>query len=139
MRPINGTVYVRRPVPRPQDGNSQPPAWAGRLVMWLGVEFNNVARALAGSRVQEVTSDYTAQFTDAVVLADATTGAVAVTLPAPVDATGVGLTVKKVDASANAVTIVGTVDGVVNPTLAAQYDAKTVYSSGTAWYVLATV
>lgn len=46
---------------------------------------------------------------------------------------GWAIRIMKVDSSANAVTIAGTVNGVVNPTLAKQYDAAYVIWTGTAW------
>lgn len=71
---------------------------------------------------------------------NATGGAFNVTLPATTTP-GVRFTIKKVDASANAVTIVATVDGTVNPTLAAQWSSITVVSTSTSgtWYKVASV
>lgn len=75
-----------------------------------------------------------------VILADATSGAVAVTLPDPLAWAGKWLTVKKTDASANAVTVTGGVgvliDGAGTQSIAYQYDAITVVSDGTNWSIL---
>lgn len=60
---------------------------------------------------------------DHTILADVAAGAFAVTLPAS-PTNGQVAVVKKYDDSTNAVTITGTVDGVVNPTLTAQYQFK---------------
>ncbi|HSC14498.1 MAG TPA: hypothetical protein VLI71_05235, partial [Gammaproteobacteria bacterium] len=53
------------------------------------------------------------------------------------------LTVKKIDATANAVTIDGdgaeTIDGAATQSLPAQWNAKTVQSNGVAWFIIATV
>ena len=78
------------------------------------------------------TTAYPMVNTDHTIRADATTAAFTVTLPAsPV--TGQIVCVKKVDNSVNAVTIGGTVDGAVNPTLVQQYSFKTMQYNGTSW------
>ena len=73
-----------------------------------------------------------------VVLADATAAAFTVTLPTPTS--GRMVTVKKVDASANAVTVgpaaAETIDGAASATLAAQWDVATFVSDGTNWFVI---
>lgn len=90
-----------------------------------------------------VTAAYTAQAHDYTIRADATAAAFSVTLPPAALLSGKVLTIKKVDASANAVTVDGNgaeeIDGAATFSLAAQYDAVTVQSFGTGWDVLATV
>src|SRR5881394_2222738 len=100
--------------------------------------------ALKGSNVthQVVTkvfadSPYTVLSTDETVLVDATAGAVSITLPTPTS--GRVLCVKKIDATASVVTLTGTVDGVVNPTLPAQYNSRMIQGDGSAWQLIATV
>jgi len=82
-------------------------------------------------------SPYMVLATDFTVLVDATAGAVTVTLPTPTS--GRILCVKKTDASANAVTLTGTVDGVVNPTLAVQYNSVLAQGDGSTWNALARI
>lgn len=72
--------------------------------------------------------------TEGVVLADATSGAVTLTLPAASGVPNRTVYVKKVDASGNAVNV-GTVDG-GSTALATQYAAVQVYSDGTNWHVI---
>lgn len=77
--------------------------------------------------------------TDDVVLADATGGAFPVTLPTAVGAAGRTVTVKKVDASVNAVTVAsagGTIDGAVSIAMATQNEALTATSDGANWKVI---
>lgn len=73
-------------------------------------------------------------------LINATAGAVIVTLPTASSALGRMYTVKKIDASANTVTIQGnaaeTIDGSNTRVLTAQYQSVTVQSDGSAWYIL---
>jgi len=89
--------------------------------------------------IEFVTVSYQAVGTDGLVLASATGGALTVTLPAVGANAGQALTVKKIDSSAHAVTIGGTVDGAANPTLASQYQSMTVMSDGTNWWKIAAV
>lgn len=71
--------------------------------------------------------------------ADATAAAFNVTLPATTTA-GYHYTIKKIDASANAVTVLGTIDGATNYVLSRQYEFVTLMSTTTSgvWRVLAS-
>lgn len=134
--------YTRRAVPTPAPGGLS--GWASQLSAWLRLEFANVQRGMASASSRTVTAATTALVTDGLILADATGGAFTVTLPDPSGVPDMVVTVKRLNGGANAVTIGGTVDGAANPTLAAQYDALTVWAhvptGGTgAWYVVASV
>ena len=80
---------------------------------------------------------------ETLVLGDATSGAFSVFLPTAASMPDTPITVKKVDASGNAVTIDGngseTIDGATTKTLAAQYDSMTVVSDGTTWHITAVI
>jgi hypothetical protein len=83
---------------------------------------------------------YTVLAADEVILVNATGGAVVVNMPALLG-TGREITVKKIDVSANFVTIEGNaaelIDGDLNPDLIAQYAEKTmVDGSLTEWSVV---
>lgn len=84
---------------------------------------------------------YVAQPGD-VVLVDATAGATFVQLPPPATCRA-PVTVKKIDASANLVEInhnnTDTIDGANNITWTTQYEAATVASDGTNWFVISQV
>lgn len=80
-----------------------------------------------------VTAAYTVQEEIYFVSANATGAAFTVTLPSAANRLGREIIIKRTNAGANAVTIGGTVDGVVNPALAAQYVYKRVLSDGTNW------
>jgi len=71
--------------------------------------------------------------TDSYIRADATSGAFNVTLPTASSFTGFEYIIKKTDVSANAVTVVGTIDGVTNYLLSTQYKYLRVRSNGTNW------
>jgi hypothetical protein len=86
------------------------------------------------------TTNYTVTSTDTVVFADATGGNVTITLPAASGVTGYRFYVKRIDGSANTVTIArsgsDTIDGMTSFTLDLQYTAFGVVSNGSAWYIL---
>lgn len=86
---------------------------------------------------RSVTAARTLDTTDLVVFGDATGGAFSLTLPSAATFAGAVFFLKKTDASANAITIVGTVDGAVNPTLTAAARNMVVASDGTSWFKLA--
>lgn len=87
------------------------------------------------------TANYTATAADRTILVDATGGARTITLPAVATHAGQEYVIKKIDATANAVTIDGdgsdTIDGAATLVLAAQWDGATIQNDGSAWYVLA--
>lgn len=66
------------------------------------------------------------------ILANATSAAFNVTLPAAV--AGGQVSVKKVDASANAVTVVGTIDNLSSDAISTQWASQDYVSDGTQWY-----
>jgi len=93
------------------------------------------AMTLAGlSKTASFTVDSTATFWNA----DATSGAVTFTLPAAVSSTGRVLIFKKVDASANAMTIDGsgaeTIDGATTKATTTQYGAFRLWCDGATWW-----
>ena len=72
------------------------------------------------------------------VLADASGGAITVTLPAP--DVNLNVTIKKIDGSANGVTIATpgteTIDGQASVTVTSQYIARTLTSDGTNYFII---
>lgn len=86
------------------------------------------------------TSSYTVASSDTVVFANATTGNVTITLPAASGLAGYRFYIKRIDGSANSVTIArtgtDTIDGQTSFTLDLQYTAFGVVSNGSAWYIL---
>jgi lysophospholipase L1-like esterase len=71
---------------------------------------------------------------------DATAGAIAPVLPTAAQVAGRTLVFKKIDASANAVTVTrgdaNTIDGATTKVLASQYDTARFYSNGSNWDVV---
>lgn len=89
-----------------------------------------------GTKIRTITTSATAAVTDYTLLCDATGGVVVVTLPTASGATGRIYTVKKIDASANNVTL-ATVDGGTK-TISVRYSGYTVQSDGSLWYIIAS-
>lgn len=91
-----------------------------------------------GSPVITVTTTpYNAQDGDEIILVDATSGAITVNLATPVD--GTQITIKKIDASANTVTIDGngnTIDGSATQTIGTQYTALKLAADGNNWFMV---
>lgn len=78
---------------------------------------------------------------DQTVLVNATAGATTIKLPAT-PTSGASVTVKKTDASGNAVTVDGnshTMDGAGTSALPAQWNALTVIADGANWFITAVV
>ena len=89
---------------------------------------------------QTVKVNYNSLITDDVILVDATTGQVTVTLPPPASVFPINtpFEIKKIDASANAVIVASAsnIDGVPSYAISAQYDSITVFSDGTTYWIL---
>ena len=92
------------------------------------------------------TADATLSLAEHTVLANAASGAITLALPTAASAynstTGVGqiYTIKKIDSSANTVTVDGngseTIDGAATQVLAAQWAVVRIQSNGSAWYII---
>lgn len=97
-----------------------------------------------GALASKITT-YTAAVTDRILLADATAGAFAITLPAAsAVAKGKEYTFKKTDSSVNAVTVTAagtdTIDGAGTYALSTQYQTVTVVSDGASkWWITGKV
>ena len=109
---------------------------------WVIPEFLVPGSGGGGSRLVVVTAtgSYTAGASDGFLKADASAGAVTVSLPAAQSAgSGKLLTVKKIDSSTNLVFVDGsgseTIDGLADLTLRRQYEAVTLVCDGTAWWI----
>jgi hypothetical protein len=107
-----------------------------------GISFyNGTAWTTTNNKnVATKTANYTALQSDDVILGDATSGAITITLPTAVGNTGEVFHIKKIDSSVNAVTIATTssqtIDGALTAPLISQYQSFTLVSNGTGWSVL---
>lgn len=117
------------------------------LTNWLSTELNNVERAIRDTALTPTRSvDVDGLIyagVDRFLLADATDAAVTLTLPDATVAVGLTFTVKKTDATGNAVTVdtadSALIDGAATYAFTVQYEAVTVVSDGTNWHVIGVV
>lgn len=95
------------------------------------------------TKPQRATAAITLDAANTVVLCDATAAAFTVTLPPAAKNPARVYTVKKIDASVNAVTVDGnaaeTIDGAATHALALRWNSVTIYSDGSNWIVLSAV
>ena len=87
--------------------------------------------------VRTITESYTVSDVDELILADATSGAITVTLPKAVD--GRTIYTKKIDNSNNvtiATTGSETIDGQAQQTISTQWDTVEVISDGSNWFII---
>jgi len=100
---------------------------------------NSLARNNFGfASLKTVIANYTMTWADETILADASGGAITVTLPDPASYPNYEIMIKKIDSSTNAVTVTPhgteTIDGASSLTLSSQNDAKRLRSDGSNWY-----
>ena len=115
-------AYSRRPLPKKYDPD------------FLNVELGRIAKAMPSYVIRSVTASTNLQINDGMLVCNATGGAITVTLMDPSLASGQPVTIKKSDATANAIVIGGTVDGTANRTLTNQNDSIVIQSDGTTWF-----
>lgn len=111
-----------------------------RSIVYSIKEMNRFRYSRYARHLVTVTAAYDIETEeDRVVLADATAGALNVTLPAAANADETEYVIKKVDVSVNAVTLVTpgaeTIDGAATFVLTSQFDAVRVASDGTNYCV----
>lgn len=111
-------------------------------VAWNGVDGWRVPR-MSGT-VMSANTTITATIilggVDELVLADATAGAITITLPPAANMPGKHFYIKKIDSSGNTVTIDGngaeTIDGAATKVLSTQYASHHIISSNGSWHIV---
>jgi len=111
--------------------------------LWSANKINTVTTTTAYRSIVTKTnadSPYYATASDFTILADASAGAITVILDAAASNNGRILNIKKIDSSANAITIDGygmeTIDGAGIKTIVSQYDSLTIHCDGYNWYII---
>lgn len=127
--PVAGVVTLTAPLP-----NAANIAAAVTFNRWSVTPFNSAIATVSTATNLTVASAATQ-------LVNAAGGAVSINLPAAATATGLIFSVKKIDASVNAVTLdpngAETIDGAATLVLLTQWQSAQIQSNGSAWYVLA--
>lgn len=110
--------------------------------VWTGLLKVNGSIDVGGGQsvnYSVITSSVVLDGGDYVSLCDASGGAFTVTLPTAADHAGQAYYIKKIDSSANAITVDGngsTIDGDATADIPAQYEAWKLVSDGSNWHVL---
>ena len=90
--------------------------------------------------VMAITASYTINYNDGVILADATSGNITITLLPALEMTQKRIVIMKTDASANTVIIDGnaseTINGALTNVLSTQYATVEITAYNGAWYVI---
>ena len=99
----------------------------------------DIEGGFAGNLVNK-TGAYTATSSDHVITCDGTSGAFTVTLPALSGLGGFILYIKKIDSSANAITVDGNgaenIDGSATKSISTQYQSITIIAGSSEWHIL---
>lgn len=124
-----GVVFVGPTAPaEPADGQ-----------LWLDTSTTGTG-GIGVLAIATIAASTTLTTSQTVILCDASGGAIVVTLPAASANTGRRYFIKKIDSSANTVTIDGnaneTIDGELTSELRSQYDTITIVSDGSNWHIL---
>lgn len=92
------------------------------------------------TKLVTVTTTYTVVADTYYVRADATSAGFTITLPTAAEIAGRQITIKKIDSSANIVTVDGwsseTIDGAANKTIISPYVSYTFISNGSNWEII---
>lgn len=106
--------------------------------LWLDTDATGTTTETIS--VRTVTADHTATDSDNLILCDAATGSITITLPTALGRIGKVFRIKKIDSSGNSVTADGngseTIDGSTTASLTVQYEAITIASDGSNWHIL---
>lgn len=122
---LRQSTYQPRGIPATVDGE---------LRTFLTQELRNISQAIGPNVIRSIAANEAQRQTDSIVLATGGAGGITYTLMAASAFPRFPVMVKKVDAAAGVITLGGTIDGVVNPTIVVQYATYTIVSDGTALY-----
>jgi len=106
----------------------------------LHVSGDTIISGAFSTKVTTITANTTLDNTYHIVLANATNGAITITLPSASTCSGRQYVIKKIDSSTNAVTIAPqsgqTIDGQTGINITTQNDLRRIVSNGTNWYII---
>jgi len=113
---------------------------SGASPTFNGANFTGIPSAGVTYSYATKTSAYTILSTDYTIGGDATSASFAVTLPTAVGKPGQSFIIKKIDSSANTVTVATTssqtIDGATTYIMGYQYQSVTVQSNGANWLII---
>jgi len=121
--------------------DSDNPIKIGHSSLVVGTSGDISLNGSVSFAVKSVTANYTATASDRVILCDATSNSITVSLPSASGITGRVYTIKRIDGSTNTVTIdpngSETIDGASTYSLGSQWDFVTIVSDGSNWVIVA--
>ena len=107
------------------------------------ITSGSISNIAIGAAITTKNANYSATSSDETILSNASAGAITITLPTAVGATGKTYVVKKIDSSANTVTMATTssqtIDGTLTRVFSNQYTGAQVQTDGSNWYILAWI
>jgi len=107
------------------------------------ITSGSISNIAIGAAITTKNANYNATSSDETILGNASTSNITITLPTAVGATGKTYVVKKIDSSANTVTIATTssqtIDGTLTRVFSNQYTGAQVQTDGSNWYILAWI
>jgi len=86
--------------------------------------------------IKNISSNYSLTLQENMILCNASTGSIQITLPSGVKYKNVEYLISKTDQSSNSVTILGTCGGIANPVLYNQYQQILIKYDGSLWVVI---
>ncbi len=120
--------------------------YIAKLIKQLRHMYFEIASAVSINDTPPIvtkTAAYTLTKDDKVILVDATGGAITITLPPAAFSKSLIYVIKKIDVSANAITVDGnaseTIDGATTQALSSQWDGIRIGCNGTAWFILSSI
>ena len=121
-----------------------PPLTSGDILLYDGAEFKNITSLFTFVTATGAGSPaivHNATVDEDVILVDASAGDVTIQLHAAALSRRRPLNIKRIDASANVVTVIPdvgspaeTIDGVASKIISSQYDNLTIINDGTVWW-----
>lgn len=105
-----------------------------------GIFYQRRGVQMAIAAIDDTDSPYTVTTADYTLTCDATSGAITVNLPAVSAHAGRVLNIKKIDATANAITVDGdsaeTIDGSTTASITTQYENLTLQAGASEWHII---
>ena len=116
------------------------PTPSDSVIESLRKQIITIMEPLVSAATSSITASATVNYAKPVILVNAASGAVTVTLPKAPDAKDFAFFIKKTDSSANQVIVTpvsgATIDGSATKTIFTQYSCITIVSDGTNWFII---
>ena len=109
-------------------------------LLWLDTAASGLTGSGSVLPLVTITTNTSLTLSNVVILADAVSGGILITLPTTAGDVGRNYSIKKIDSTANLVTISGinseTIDDGITSILTVQYESLPIVTDGTSWFIL---